>query len=169
MKSKLHSTQKLPGLIAGPNHPRIGRCIAFLIQNFQEPIQLNDLVKLSGMSRRGFCKAFHRCAGMNPGAVLRHLRVEHAKRLLVEHDLLLKQVAKLCGYRSENTFCVAFQRAVGISPKKFQRERLIAFYRHRQDGENGPRIAVNMFPSNTSIGFSNSTRSVKLRESRVQS
>jgi len=173
MKSKPRSTPKLPGSISRTNHPGIDRCLGFLAQNFHEPIQLIDLVKVSGMSRRGFYKAFHRCSGANPGAVLRHLRVEHAKRLLIEHDLLLKQVAKLCGYRSENTFCVAFQRAVGIPPKKFQRQFLMTLYPKRQTGKSEPTLTGDVFPPtlgvNVSIGFFNSTRNVKLRESLLQS
>jgi AraC-like DNA-binding protein len=145
MKSKLRSAPKLLGLISGSKHLGVNRCLNFLAQNFHEPIQLNDLVKVSGMSRRGFCKAFNRCSGANPGTVLRHFRVEHAKRLLIEHDLLLKQVAKLFGYRSENIFCVAFQRAAGIPPKIFQRQYLMALYRNRHSGESPSLIANRIF------------------------
>ena len=149
MKSKPHPIPKRLGLIAGAKHPGIDRCFNFLAQNFHEPIQVKNLVEVSGMSRRGFCKAFRRCSGAAPGAVLRHLRVEHAKRLLIEHDLLLKQVAKLCGYRSENTFCVAFQRAVGVSPKKFQRQYLIALYRNHHSEGSPSLIANRIFPKTT--------------------
>lgn len=113
-------------------HAGINKCLDFMANNFCAPIQLKDLVKVSGLSRRGFGKAFRRCLGANPGAFLRSIRIGYAKRLLIEHDLLLKQVAKKCGYRSENTFCVAFQRTVGVPPKKFQRQYLLEIYRHQR-------------------------------------
>jgi len=147
MKLKSRAAAKMPALIlaggqppkftgsaSAANHPDVDRCLGFMAQNFHEPIQLKDVVKISGMSRRGFHKAFNRCLGMNPGAMLRHVRIEHAKRLLVEDDLMLRQIAKLCGYRSENTFCVAFQRAVGLSPKRFQRQYWLGISSRHQKG-----------------------------------
>jgi len=84
---------------------------------------------ISGMSRRGLTKAFHMHLGFSPGSVLRHVRIERAKQILVERDLTLKDIAKHCGYRSENTFCIAFQRATGMAPKKFQRDAWLTIYR----------------------------------------
>lgn len=122
----------LPALVVAPGHPGVDRCLKFMINNFHRPIQLKDLVKISRMSRRGFCKAFNKSVGMNPGAVLRSVRIEHAKLILTEHDFGLKQIAERCGYRSENTFCVAFQRAVGIPPKKFQRQYWLGICRYQE-------------------------------------
>jgi AraC-like DNA-binding protein len=72
---------------------------------------------------------------MYPGAVLRRIRLEYAKRLLTERDMTLREIARQCGYRSQNTFCVAFRRAVGMAPKKFQRQYwLAASHRSRKGG-----------------------------------
>jgi AraC-like DNA-binding protein len=129
---------KIAGLDIATKHADIERSLDFMTQNFCEPIQLRDMVKVSGMSRRGFCKAFNRKVGANPGAVLRHIRIEYAKRLLVECDLSLRQIAQQCGFRSENTFCVAFQRAVGMPPKKFQRQYWLAICRDLSQGRTNP-------------------------------
>lgn len=161
MKSNPHFILKMSCVAGGANHPAIDRCLGFMAQNFHQPIQLHDLVIVSGMSRRGFCNAFHRCLGANPGAFLRQLRIEHAKRLLTEYDLLLKQVARQCGFRSENTFCVAFQQATKTSPKKFQREYWLAIYRNRQTGENPAMMANDVFApttdGNARVRFDNAT------------
>ena len=111
------------------NHNGVTRSLRFLAQNYWRPIQLDDLVMISGMSRRGLTKAFHMHLGFSPGSVLRHVRIERAKQILVERDLTLKDIAKHCGYRSENTFCIAFQRATGMAPKKFQRDAWLTIYR----------------------------------------
>jgi AraC-like DNA-binding protein len=109
-----------------PPHQPIARSIAFMTQNYCLPIQLKDLVKVSGMSRRGFIKAFNKHTGWTPGAALRQMRIEHAKHLLLTEDLSLSQIARHAGFSSANTFCVAFQRAEGIAPKKFQRSAWLA-------------------------------------------
>lgn len=107
-------------------HVGVSQGLEFMVRNFSRPIQLEDVVKASKMSRRGFCKIFKKKVGINPGLFLRCLRAERAKLLLIQQDLKLREIAALCGYRSENTFCVAFLREVGMSPKKFQREYLLS-------------------------------------------
>lgn len=113
-------------------HPVVSRCLDFLAKNFTMPIQIKDLVRISGMSQRGLMKAFEKHAGVNPGAMLRRVRLEYAKRLLTEQDLPLKTIAAHCGYRSMNSFCVAFHRFEGLAPKKFQKQVLLASHRRFQ-------------------------------------
>jgi transcriptional regulator GlxA family with amidase domain len=120
------------GLAASVGHPVVSRCLNFLARNFTRPIQIKDLVDISGMSRRGLLKAFEKHAGVNPGAVLRQARIEHAKRLLTEQDLPLKAIAVYCGYHSMNSFCVSFSRFVGLAPKQFQKQVLLASHRRLQ-------------------------------------
>lgn len=108
-------------------HPVINRCLSLMERKFCEPIGLKDLVEFSEMSWRGFHKAFVRAVGTNPGRFLRALRIEHAKRLLIHDDLQVKEIARRCGFRSDNTFCVAFRREVNMSPKRFQRQSCSAW------------------------------------------
>jgi len=112
------------------DHRMVRRSIRFIAQNFCRPIQVADMASASGMSRRGFLKAFRKHVGLNPGKILRHARIEYAKRLLTEHDLPLRSIAGECGYRSQNTFCVAFQRTTGMSPKQFQRQTWLDTWRN---------------------------------------
>jgi transcriptional regulator GlxA family with amidase domain len=72
------------------------------------------------MSPRGLHKAFQRYIGQSPGRELCRLRIEHAKDLLGNSSCNLKTVAKRCGFRSANSFWVAFRRVAGISPGKYR-------------------------------------------------
>ncbi len=124
-------------------HPGVSKCLVFLARNFTTPIQINDLVKISGMSRRGLLKAFEKHAGANPGAMLHRKRIKHAKRLLTEYDLPLKAIAAHCGYRSMNSFCVSFSRFEGLAPKKYQRQILLASHRRLQKTAKSPLALQN--------------------------
>jgi len=75
---------------------------------------------------------------------LLRFRIEFAKQLLVDHDLTLKEIARLCGYRSECTFCVAFQRKMKVSPKKYQRQVWLDERRRQQTDFHpaAPRVAM---------------------------
>lgn len=118
----------LPEADGAIGHAGIARSLKFLIKNFDAKIKIGGLEKVAGLSRRGFLKAFLKHTGHRPGVVLRHLRIEHAKQLLVESDLPLIDLARLSGFKSANTFCVAFQRLTGFSPKKFQRQAWLMTY-----------------------------------------
>jgi transcriptional regulator GlxA family with amidase domain len=111
------------------NHTALSQSLQFMAQNYRRQIRLGDIVMASGMSRRGFTKAFSRHVGRTPGSVLRQARIEFAKRLLMEQDLPLKTIAAITGFRSENTFCIAFHRSTGMAPKKFQRQIWLSAYR----------------------------------------
>lgn len=111
------------------NHEGLSRSLQFMAQNYTRPIQLDDIVTASGMSRRGLVKAFNKHVGRSPGAFMRQARIEFAKRPLTKLDLSVKTIALIAGFRSENTFCIAFSRATGMAPKKFQREAWLSVYR----------------------------------------
>ena len=108
------------------NHSAVTRSIYYMVKNYRNLVNLKNLVTVSGMSRRGFIKAFNKHVGMPPVALMRQMRIESVKQLLVENDLPLSAVARLTGFRSENTLCIAFRRATGMPPKKFQRHAWLA-------------------------------------------
>jgi transcriptional regulator GlxA family with amidase domain len=125
------------------NHKAVSRSLQFMAQNYTRPIQLGDVVVASGMSRRGFLKAFIRHVGRTPGSFMRQARIEFAKRLLIELDLPLKTIVPIIGFRSENTFCIAFNRATGMAPKQFQRQAWLSVYR--------TAVSRQIFNSNESL------------------
>lgn len=102
-------------------HNGIASIMGFMSQNYFRPIKVQDFAGLAGLSRRGFYKAFRRDVGKSPAYFLRSLRIEQAKRLLLTGDFTLHQIATSCGYRSTNSFWVAFRRVTGVAPKHFQK------------------------------------------------
>jgi AraC-like DNA-binding protein len=111
------------------DHPGVNKCLDLIAEKFCRPIEVADLMKTAGLSRRGLIKAFQASLGATPGALLRYVRLQYAKRLLLEYDLDLTEITKMCGFRNRNTFSVAFLRAVGVSPKKFQTRYLLEVHR----------------------------------------
>jgi len=91
-----------------------------MARNWQRPITVSNLRISSGMSRRGFLKAFSRHTGRLPGRELRRLRIEHAQRLLIRSKHNLSSISRQCGFRSTNSFWVAFRRFTGLPPQKFR-------------------------------------------------
>ena len=101
-------------------HAGIARSVRFMVRHFHRPINVTDLMVVAGLSRRGFLKSFRKHTGRAPGAVLRLMRIEHAKRLLADHDLAPEEVAVASGFRKTNSFYVTFRNVTGFSPMNYQ-------------------------------------------------
>jgi transcriptional regulator GlxA family with amidase domain len=110
----------------GLGNDRLHNGIQFLQKHCYESITVGDLAKASAMSRRGWHKAFQKHTGQSPGHELRRLRIEHAKDLLDNSDHNLASIAPMCGFRSVNSFWVAFRQVTGISPGKYRAAKLAA-------------------------------------------
>jgi len=104
-------------------HQGVAKSLRFIWEHGHEPICIKDLVGISGMSRRGMHKAFLDHLQRTPGQELQRIRIEHAKKLLTESSQKIEPLARLCGYQSINSFCVAFKRATGVSARQFRETR----------------------------------------------
>jgi len=105
---------------ANPDSQRFHKALMFLKRRCFEPIGVKDLMKASQLSRRGLHKAFQKYIGHGPGRELRRMRIERARELLAGSEHGLNVIAKMCGYRSGNSFWVSFREALGESPGKFR-------------------------------------------------
>lgn len=105
---------------AAIEHAGIARSVRYMVKHCCKPIRVNDLMAVARLSRRGFLKSFRKHTGRSPGAVLRLMRIEHAKRLLTARNPALAEVAAASGFRKANSFFVAFRSATGLSPMKYQ-------------------------------------------------
>ncbi len=104
------------------SHPGIARSLRFVWEHYQEPIGVGDLAGVAAMSLRGFHQAFLEHVGRSPGHELHRVRIECAKKLLTSSTDKTETVAMMCGYRSVNSFWVAFRHTTGMSPNRYRKE-----------------------------------------------
>jgi len=102
------------------NHKGLSTSLRYIMEHCQQPINVEDVVAAAGMSRRGLHKAFLGILGRTPGQELQRVRMERAKRLLLETDHKVENIAEMCGFASLNSFSIAFKQAVQLSPKYFR-------------------------------------------------
>jgi AraC-like DNA-binding protein/mannose-6-phosphate isomerase-like protein (cupin superfamily) len=101
------------------------RVVQHLNQHFAEDITLNDIARAVGMSRNNLCAAYKRETGKTVGETLIEIRLQTAKRLLLDENLLIHEIAKATGFGSATTFCRAFQRHEQIPPSRYARSTQI--------------------------------------------
>ncbi len=107
--------------IMAVSEPRVAKALRFIAGHSCEPINVDDVARAAAMSRRALHQAFLEHLGRTPGEQIRGARLEHAKRLLAETGFKVAAIAGLCGYRSPNSFAIAFAKAEGLSAAAFRR------------------------------------------------
>lgn len=100
----------------------IKRLNAYLEKNYNKDIKLETLAKIFNYNSAYLGKIFKKEMGESFNNVLDKIRIENAKRLLLETDLKVYQVSERVGYSNIDYFYAKFKRYVGISPKEFKRQ-----------------------------------------------
>jgi AraC-like DNA-binding protein len=88
----------------------------FLRSHFRSPINLKTVAAKCGITREHFIREFRVRHRESPGAMLRRLRLEHARTMLAATELGLAEVARACGFASANSFGRAYRARYGRSP-----------------------------------------------------
>ncbi|WP_434563395.1 transcriptional regulator FtrA [Pseudomonas sp. D2-30] len=91
-------------------------------ERLHEPLGVRELASHAAMSERTFLRRFTQASGLSPKAWLQHERLARARELLESTSDNTDIIAQLCGYRSVESFRVAFRSVVGVAPSVY-RER----------------------------------------------
>ncbi|WGF86281.1 helix-turn-helix domain-containing protein [Marinivivus vitaminiproducens] len=92
-------------------------------EHLDEPIGLDILADLVGLSRFHFCTAFRQATGRTPYAWLVGLRIERACHLLVHGDLPITEIALAVGYETPSAFAASFRKVTGMPPSQYRKQR----------------------------------------------
>jgi AraC family transcriptional regulator len=92
----------------------------YMRAHLDEPIGLDLLAGLVGLSRFHFCTAFRQATGRTPHEHLVGLRIERARQLLSHPELKITDVALAVGYETPSSFAASFRKLTGITPTAFR-------------------------------------------------
>ena len=99
---------------------RLADLLAWMSVNVHRVLTVDALAARAGLSPRQFARAFHTEVGTTPARMLERLRVETARRLLEAERANVSAVARLCGFRADETMRRAFLRHVGVPPGEYR-------------------------------------------------
>ncbi len=103
--------------------PLVARALRFIAEHGHEPIKVDDVAAATPTTRRSLERRFQNAVRRTIGDEIIRMRLERAKRRLVEADEPLKKVAKDSGFSSDNHFYRAFIRSEGVSPSLYRKQR----------------------------------------------
>jgi AraC-like DNA-binding protein len=108
------------GVDARQGGEAVTRSIAFIRGHLHEPLTVQTLADVAGLSRAHFSRVFKSCEGVCPAEYVLNERMRRAARLLVSGGASVKQISGDCGFEDPNYFAKAFRRTFGLSPTEFR-------------------------------------------------
>jgi AraC family transcriptional regulator len=100
---------------------QVRRAKQIMSENLEGAVAVEELAEACRLSTSHFARAFKATTGQPPHRWLLEYRIEHAKRLLVESDRPLTDIALSCGFADQSHFAKVFSRLVGFPPGVWRR------------------------------------------------
>lgn len=106
-----------------PSDQRIRQVAQYLAANYQQPFSQSDCAALFCMSREYLCRLFSKEFGTSMVNYLNNIRVSHAKELLADPRLSIREIAHMVGFEDEKYFTRQFKKKEETTPAEY-RQRL---------------------------------------------
>lgn len=91
----------------------------YIEEHFREPLSLMDIANALHFNQNYLATMYKKETGNTIGQTLKEVRLTHAKRLLVETDLSVREISKSVGYASPGHFSRVFQEQEGVQPRRY--------------------------------------------------
>ena len=99
---------------------QLRRVVEHMEANAARDVGVDELVRITGLSRSQFFRAFRGSTGDTPACYMQRLRMRYAGTLL-QQGRPVGDVAGLLGYINRSHFSAAFSRVQGVSPSAWRR------------------------------------------------
>ena len=96
--------------------PRVASAIKLMEANLDNPLSIATIAKRSKLSLRSLETLFQSALATSPGRYYRYLRLQLARRLLVDTRLSVQEIAVRAGFSSSSAFSRAVRQQFGKSP-----------------------------------------------------
>jgi len=96
--------------------PYVSKALRYILNDFKGDISVEDVVRKSGISRRGLYSRFEKHIGHSIYEEIMNRRLDYAKKLLRETDEKLHSISLSSGFGDSERLSKAFKRHYDISP-----------------------------------------------------
>ena len=87
-----------------------------MYHNIEEPMSLDQLSSMTGLSRRQIERHFAKFLGESPTVAYRNIRLDRARALVVETDMTITEIAAACGFNSTTVLSRHYKERFGSTP-----------------------------------------------------
>ena len=96
------------------------RAISLIHERYNKKITIDELSKISKLSRSAFIKKFKKICKMPPSSYLIKIRIEAAKNMLKTTQYTINEVAERTGFYDTPHFSRCFEKLVGTTPANYR-------------------------------------------------
>lgn len=125
----LHERELLYRLLSGEQGPRLraiaaadsqshrtARAIAWIKENFDQPLSIDALADTANMSKSSLHHHFKSLTAMSPLQYQKQIRLQEARKLMLLESIDAATVARRVGYESPSQFSREYRRLFGAPP-----------------------------------------------------
>ena len=105
----------------GLRHPKLLKIVEAMHEHLEEPLGLDRLAALGGMSRRQLERLFRTHLGDTPTGYYLKLRLRRARQFLEQTEMSVLDVSLACGFTSAPYFSRAYRAQFGLAPREDRR------------------------------------------------
>ena len=106
--------------------PRIQLAVDHLRARYREPLSVEELARVAGMSVSHFYSCFRQEVGLPPIAYKHRIAVMAAEQLLTANpDLSVEEVSGMTGFESSTYFRRIFKQHTGLSPRQYRQRQSV--------------------------------------------
>lgn len=102
--------------LADSDLSHVSRAIRWIRENYGEPMRVEELARLAGMSTSAFHRHFRAVTALSPLQFQKRIRLQEARSLLVARPNDVAGVGHLVGYDSPTQFSREYRRLFGVPP-----------------------------------------------------
>jgi transcriptional regulator GlxA family with amidase domain len=100
----------------GLYHENLIEAAALMEANIEEPLSLDEIAALVGVSRRQIERLFKRYVGQVPTKYYLDMRLRRARELLLQTAMSIMEIAVACGFQSPPHFSKCYRSLFGHTP-----------------------------------------------------
>jgi transcriptional regulator GlxA family with amidase domain len=96
---------------------RVAQAVKFMEENLDDPVSIRSLNSTIGVSSKTLEQLFKLHLDSTPKAFYLRLRLQAARRLVLDSQLKLTEIAVRSGFNSQTHFTRSFKRHFGVAPR----------------------------------------------------
>ena len=90
-------------------------------EHYREPVSVDDIAASAALSKYHFSRLFREKTGVSPHEYLSSLRLQHARKLILETSLSVEDIASRCGFSTASHFIRAFKKEMEFTPAAYRK------------------------------------------------
>lgn len=103
--------------------PLIAKALAFIANRSDDPIGAQNVADAVDTGLRTLQRHFQEHLGRAIGSEIQYVRLERAKRELIQSDRPIKEIAQDVGFGRAMRMYEVFRRELGLTPREYRKER----------------------------------------------